>query len=578
MGMGLLRLGRGRRQLVTGALLIAATGIFALAAPASGWAVTFSNSQGELDCNGDSPSQQALRISMNCTDMRGFAGVNNSNTWNGRFYDNGAYIGHDEPDMTFLSDQPGSGNNVSWTETLPKDPSAAPTASTPGSDVAHWFELSPAPWYSMAICDPHSYPQRSCTPESDSNAPQCSPMAKITCDHSYPGGGGAFMEMQLYPPGFAPFLDAPNCDNSHWCSALTIDSLECTLGFVKCNTKCEEPVNFAFVQTNGVPAGPPSPQFADLATDTPNTDTLLMNPGDTNTVHMFDAPVPGEPGTNAFEVVIKDLTTGQSGYMQASAANGFQNTSMDSCSGEPFNFQPEYNTAAKDNITPWSALQTNISTEYETGHFEPCTSLTDQSVFTPFAGVSDTYWTTCHGPYESAGAPDRGGPELSDAFCFPVGDTHGDLHSAPNTITGCEDDVAQNGDLDFDGSPYWPEWPTGTAPTANFPGSFVEALPTTADHQYSQFFIQTDLALSESTCSATSTEGCSVPPPNAPGAFYPYWTRVSSGGTCTLEFGNVSSGSGVNDFGKFAQYGSDQIAKLGYPEFEGPVQNNTCTT
>jgi hypothetical protein len=57
MGMGLQWSGRGRRRLVMGALMIAAAGIFALAVPAGGWA-TFSNSQGELDCNGDSPAQQ----------------------------------------------------------------------------------------------------------------------------------------------------------------------------------------------------------------------------------------------------------------------------------------------------------------------------------------------------------------------------------------------------------------------------------------------------------------------------------------------------------------------------------------
>ena len=45
-------------------------------------------------------------------------------------------------------------------------------------------------------------------------------------------------------------------------------------------------------------------------------------------------------------------------------------------------------------------------------------------------------------------------------------------------MTGCEDNYFQNGDLDFDGSPYWPEWPTGAQPTATFPGSFVQQLPT----------------------------------------------------------------------------------------------------
>jgi hypothetical protein len=39
----------------------------------------------------------------------------------------------------------------------------------------------------------------------------------------------------------------------------------------------------------------------------------------------------------------------------------------------------------------------------------------------------------------------------------------------------------------------------------------------------------------------------------------------------------VSSGAGVNDFGGFAQYGTDQQPVLGYPEFEGPVMSNACT-
>jgi len=77
-----------------------------------------------------------------------------------------------------------------------------------------------------------------------------------------------------------------------------------------------------------------------------------------------------------------------------------------------------------------------------------------------------------------------------------------------------------------------------------------------------------------------------VPPPG-PGDFYPYWSRVTSfgfGGSsqgsgragCALEFGNVSSGAGVNDFGGDAGDGTDQIATLSYPEFEGPVMSNRC--
>ena len=60
--------------------------------------------------------------------------------------------------------------------------------------------VSPAPWFSMAQCDPNSYPQTPCTPESDANAPACinSPSCSPT---AFPGGGSAFMEMQFYPPG-----------------------------------------------------------------------------------------------------------------------------------------------------------------------------------------------------------------------------------------------------------------------------------------------------------------------------------------------------------------------------------------
>ena len=191
------------------------------------------------------------------------------------------------------------------------------------------------------------------------------------------------------------------------------------------------------------------------------------------------------------------------------------------------------------------------------------------------SGVTDKYWSECHGPYERSapGGDGASSPELSDAPCYPKGDTHGRLATAPDTVTGCTDSYTQNGDLDFDGTPYWAEWPTGTTPTAQHPSSFVESLPTTAGQQYPQFLFQTDLALSESTCSGTTTAGCAVPPPNAPGKFYPYWSRQDQNGTCTLEFGNVSKGS---TFGKDAQYGTDQIATLGYPEFEGPVRSNAC--
>jgi hypothetical protein len=517
---------------------------------------------GELDCNGDSPVQKPLRQSALCTDIRGLSGVDNANTWGGKFYDNGVYIGHDEPDMTFNSSTPGSGDNVTWNETVGKDPSAAPTTTNPGHDVTHYFQLTPAPWFSMAMCDGNSYPQLPCTPQSDSNA----------ASGLYPGAGGAFMEMQLYPPGNPPWVDSTSCDDTHWCAALTIDSLECTDQFAQCNNSCEEPVNFAFIQTNGVPAGPPSPQLADLTSDTPNSDTLLMNPGDKLKVHMWDAAVPGGGGAKAFKVVIDDLTTGRSGSMQASAANGFMNTSMVNCSGTPYNFQPEYSTAKRQNIIPWAALQTNISTEFETGHYEGCSSLAGKFTLNIGSGT-DTAYSECVGGYETGGSE---GAETSDALCYPQGDTHGFLDSAPDLATGCQDNYAQNGDLDFDGEPYYADWPTGTSPTATLAGSFVQQRPTSVGREYYSFFFQTDVALSESTCTAADLSGCTVPP-NGPGHFYPYWTEAKSGKSCVIEFGNVHGARGENSFRQDSEFGKNLYATLGYPEFEGSSHRNNCS-
>src|SRR5262249_16652981 len=142
-------------------------------APPSTAASGSTRALGELDCNGHSSVQRALRPTADCTDIRGFANLDNRNTWGGHFYDNGHYIGHDEPDMGFYSNLAGSGNNVTWTETLPTDPTDAPTVRTPGADVTHWFELSVARWFSMQMCDPRSYPEHPCTAQSDANAPTC---------------------------------------------------------------------------------------------------------------------------------------------------------------------------------------------------------------------------------------------------------------------------------------------------------------------------------------------------------------------------------------------------------------------
>ena len=89
-----------------------------------------------------------MRVSLACSDPRSIYDGKST-----RFVDNGQYIGHDEPIVRFMSNRHGSGGDITWTETLPRDPQADPTVSQPGNDVTHWFELSVAPWFSMALCN-----------------------------------------------------------------------------------------------------------------------------------------------------------------------------------------------------------------------------------------------------------------------------------------------------------------------------------------------------------------------------------------------------------------------------------------
>jgi hypothetical protein len=513
---------------------LAGTGAAGAASSTSSTDGVAPNAYGLLDCNGFSPIQKLIKPNMVCTDPRALYDGKPA-----RFYDNGHYIGHDEPSIRFLSNLPGSGNNVTWNERLPEDPAALPSVASPGSDVTHWFELSIAPWFGMALCDPYSYPQAACKPNSDANAPKNPPTFNVD------GGGSSFLEVQFYPPGFGPFDDNISCDNSHWCASLHINDLECTGQFHHCNFNCIEPTNFAFIQTDGVPTGPPSPQRANLATVTPNAHTLLMNPGDQLRVHIFDAPVPGGGGS-ALKVQVDDLSTGQSGFMQASAANGYMATNIGNCKGIPFNYEPEYDSAQPQNLVPWAALQGGILTQYEIGHFTPCTSVSNPATLS-IGSFTDTFWQTCNGPYEAS--PDNAtNPEISDAPCYTVGDTHGGT-SPPNEVTGCVDAFG-NGDVDFDGTPYWPDWPSSTSPNT-FPSTFQQQQPTTNGQMYSGAQFETDVAASESTCGPAALSGCAVPPPGGPGNFYPYWTQARVGGTCVWEFGQMQNG---NAFGGVAQY------------------------
>src|SRR6266568_5051244 len=135
------------------------------------------------------------------------------------------YVGHDEPSLLFYSNTPDSGNSYISRLTLPTDPPQLPKQD--GSGGTFNFQLHPAFWFGMAMCDTQSAPEftNTCTPDSDANIfDSADPTAP---DYIGKHPGTAFMEMQFYPPGWAPF-ELPggiSCDARQWCGALTIDSL-----------------------------------------------------------------------------------------------------------------------------------------------------------------------------------------------------------------------------------------------------------------------------------------------------------------------------------------------------------------
>ena len=135
------------------------------------------------------------------------------------------------------------------------------------------------------------------------------------------GPGQAYEEMQFYPPGWVPWPAGIGCTATQWCAALNIDTFSENQNTGQFdNTAClntvgPEPVNFAFVTKSGkstAPANPGAPQHF-----IPNNKAnLLMNSGDQLTVHLFDTP-------DGLKVTIADHTTGATGSMTASKANGF---------------------------------------------------------------------------------------------------------------------------------------------------------------------------------------------------------------------------------------------------------------
>src|SRR5437764_7060352 len=448
----------------------------------------------------------------------------------------GQYVGHDEPEVNFYSREPGSGNNVQYNFTLPKDP-----PSSADHKFSYSFQLRPALWFGMVLCDTKSYPEQvsTCTPDSDRNVldPRVSPK------HS----GAAFMELQFYPPGWVQQFDSQSCDAIHWCAALTIDSLSRDpVAGKDLNDTCAnqvlggiEYVNFAYLTRNGKPQGPPDPlHFDPVASGKPDPNkVLMMGQGDEVTLTMHDTP-------HGVRTELRDETTHQSGFMTASAANGFGQIAFNpapstACDETPYDFHPMYSTSAPQigAGTLWSAHTGNVSFSDEIGHFDFCSQV-------------DTTTGTCTG--QEGGPGDQEPADADDVACFPAS------ASTLVPVSGC------NGQNDgFDGTSYLPRWPDGNPRP---PTSILFSSPRTGHgyrDTYPRMAFEADLAAIESTagnqpCSVLTGVGCTRRPvtdDGTPAAFYPFYTKGHTRDGCRWSIGNDIPGFTQNDFGKDQQWG-----------------------
>jgi hypothetical protein len=487
----------------------------------------------------------------------------------------GNYVGHDEPSLLYYSNTAGSGNSNLYKLTLPQDPPTLPKQDGTGGTFN--FQLHPAFWFGMAMCDSQSYPEYTNTCAADSDANIFDNGDPTAADYIGHHPGAAFMEMQFYPPGWVAWPAGNSCDPTKWCAALNIDSLSESLTQFN-NTACEETagdeyVNFAFITKSGIahaPADPTTvfqPPFAAI-TPNPSTD-LFMNSGDQLTVDMHDT-------TTGFQVVINDLTTKQSGSMTASISNGFAQVKFDpsaaNCTSIPYAFHPMYATSSEHTRVPWAAHSYNVAFSDEIGHFEYC-------------NAADAF-----GNCTTAGVTDPAGVDADDAGCFNASD------STLIQIGGC-----LGTDIDFDGPEYGLHWP-GTLSNRSQdvmlnPSSILFSSPLFNSGQGLQNFnrvaFETDLPRIEvfgppNNCNRTTGAGCVNPPNGA--SFYPIFTTRGSSNACMWQLGGTNLPGTKNTFGgnSSAEYGP--LLLLTYPSanaagfsnrynnFRQVLSNNPCPT
>jgi hypothetical protein len=470
----------------------------------------------------------------------------------------GKYVGHDEPSLEFKSNLPGSGNDMTYTMVLPRDPKTQPNGSGAGGTTWN-FQLRPTFWFGMTLCDSQSAPEytTNCTPDSDKNNLVGSNPNSPDYIGKHPGN--AFMELQFYGPGSVPQFEGFGCTATQYCAAMTIDSRTQNQNTGVENTNAcnnyvlggPEPINWAYITKSGESQAPANPLFTGTLTNpnftavNPNpAEDLFMSPGDTIKIHLHDTPA-------GLRADLADLTTGQSGSMTASIANGFGHIlytpNSSTCQEAPYAFHPEYSTANVRGNT-WSAHTYNIAMSDEIGHFENCLAL-------------DPTTGNCTSP----GAQDGTTVDSDDTACLPGTD------SSLVKINECTAP-----DEDWDGQSYQLDWP-GTNPNpvvdrALHPSPVLFTSPTTHGRNYSTIAFETDLPAIEVNgaqanppfCDPNTGANCVNPPNGA--AFYPFFSTSFHQGECTWQEGGKYIPGTVNDFGGSSTAEFGPLLKVLFPE------------
>ena len=464
---------------------------------------------------------------------------------------NGGYTGHDEPSLLFYSGTPGSGNDSNYRLVVPTDPPILPNQDGTGGTFN--FQDRIAFWFGMDLCDNQSAPEYThdpCVPNSDSNIFDGADPTKPDYIGFHPGT--AFLELQFYPPGWVPFEEAISCDPTKWCAAMAIFSFNSNQNTgVANNADCLntvgiEPANFAFITKSGVPHAPASPLGLSAGSFTPNPTTdLFMDPGDQLDISIHDS-------TDGLVASIADLTSGESGSMTASIANGFAQVNYDptaaTCTQTPYAFHPMYATSGEHTRVPWAAHSYNVAFADEIGHFEYCRNANPHGKCVVPGGVDGE---TNHKK------------DGDDSACFDADE------SLRIQIGGC---IAT--DNDFDGVSYQTTWPGSLSnpalDAAVNPGSVLFSSPTFGGGQnYDRVGFEADLPRIEAAdfggiCDRTTGANCVNPPPGS--NFYPFFTtRTDASVGCFWQLGGANIPGTTNTFGGSSSAEFGPLLFLDYP-------------